>query len=232
MNSDKPDEFNWPAAPQPPAALSDAIRRACTADLAPIQPRRASRGVVASIITSGVIFAVLLAVGWMRHPPRDAVIDALLGAVAWGLLQASVLFVGHGKPPGLRCNKSLRWAALLVVPTAFLIHLLVSTGSMLSLHDFLVAPRSLRSTISCGVHSLLFGALATVVLFVMWRRTDPYCPRLTGALTGLAGGMVGAVALDMVCANNEGWHLWLAHGLTLIAFVFAGWFAGKRWLTP
>ncbi len=232
MTSDKPDEFQWPKPSLPRACVGDAIRCTCTKELAPKAPHSATKRVMISIAASGSIFVLLLAVGWMRHPPKDAVYLALLGALAWGIAQALLLFLAVGKPPGQRFSKSLRWAALLAVPMVYVLHLLFSSGSVLSFHDFLVVPRSVHSTVVCGVHSILFGAAASIVLFVLWRRTDPFCPKLTGALTGLAGGMVGAVALDMTCANDEGWHLWLGHGLTLIVFVFGGWFAGRRWIAP
>lgn len=232
MISDKPDEFAWPAALQPPESVGDAIRRACTSDLERKSPVDAVRRVLLSVLISGGLFATLLAIGWMRHPPEKAVLMALLGALAWGLIQASVLFVGHGRPPGLRSGKVLRWAAVLAVPAIFLVHLTLTTGSALSFHDFLEVQRSVRSTVVCGIHALLFGAWASIALFALWRRTDPFNPRLTGALTGLAGGLVGAIALDMTCTNDEAWHLWLGHGATLMAFVIAGWFAGRKWLSP
>ena len=232
MISDKPDEFRWPATLHPSTDVSDAIRRACTENLTPSAPLSATKRVLLSIVTSGSLFFLLVAVGWVRHPPKDAIYLALLGAVAWGVIQASVLFIGHGRPPGRRADKMLRWAALLAVPAVFGLHLLFASGPALSFHDFLVVPKSLRTTVVCGVHSIVFGASASAALFVLWRRTDPFSPKLTGALTGLAGGLVGAVALDMTCASHEAWHLWLGHGLTLLAFVFGGWFAGRKWLTP
>lgn len=231
--SDKPDEFLWPTgALPPPPSVSDAIRQTCTAGLRPKKPIEPLRRVFTSVMVSGGLFVTLLAIGWMRHPPEDAIVMAVLGALAWGLIQASVVFVGHGRPPGLRSAKTLRWAAVLIVPAIFFVHLTLTTGSVLTFDQFLVAPRSVRSTVVCGIHALLFGAWASIALFGLWRRTDPFHPRLTGALTGLAGGLVGAVALDMTCTNDEAWHLWLGHGATLIVFVLAGWLAGRRWIAP
>lgn len=232
MISDKPDDFVWPTTAPPRPEVSEVIRRACTEDLVPYKPVTALKRVALAVLISGSLFGSLLAIGWMRHPPKDAVLLALLGALAWGIIQASVLFVGHGKPPGKRSTRLLRWAAVLAVPAVFVLHLTLTAGSVLPFNDFLVVQRSVRSTVVCGVHSVLFGAAASAVLFVLWRRSDPFSPRLTGALTGLAGGMVGAVALDMTCTNDEAWHLWLGHGLTLVAFVVAGWFAGRRWISP
>jgi hypothetical protein len=232
MISDKPDEFTWPATLPPSASVSESICRACTKDLTPSRCITPMKRVLWSVVISGSLFATLLTIGWMRHPPKGAVQLALLSALVWGLIQAAVLTVCHGKPPGRRGTRLVRWSALLAVPTLFVVHLTLVSGSFLTFHEFILAPRSLRSAIVCGVHSLLFGAAASVILFVLWRHTDPFKPRLTGALTGLAGGLVGAIALDMTCTNNEGWHLWLGHGATLLAFVVGGWLAGRRWLSP
>ncbi|MGC4064349.1 MAG: NrsF family protein [Polyangiaceae bacterium] len=180
----------------------------------------------------GTLFALLLAIGWLRHPPHTAILVALFGALTWGLVQASVLFVGYGRPPGRRATRNLRWAMVLLVPALFIAHLCAASTSLLDFGDFLVATRSVRSTVVCGIHAILFGAMASAALFVLWRRTDPFSPRLTGALTGLAGGLVGAVALDMTCARLEAWHLWLGHGATLLMLVIGGWVAGRKWLAP
>jgi hypothetical protein len=232
MISEKPDEFVWPTPSPPSAAVGESICRTCTKDLVPRKPPSSQRRVLTSIVVSGSLFALLLTLGWQRHPPKDAVLLALLGALVWGIIQASLLFLGHGRPPGRRGARGLRLAAVLAIPAIFVAHLTITSGSVLPFHDFLVFPRSLRSAAVCGVHSLLFGVGASAVLFLLWRRTDPFNPRLTGALTGLAGGLVGAVALDMVCTNDEAWHLWLGHGATLLAFAVGGWFAGRWWISP
>jgi hypothetical protein len=179
------------------------------------------------------LFGVLLVFGWQRgHPPQRAIAVALTGALVWGVAQASVIVVGLGRAPGKRAHRWLRWAVVLAVPLAFFLHLTLASTVTLSVHDFLTAPRSIRHTAVCGIHALIFGAIAIVTLFVVWRRTDPFSPRLSSAVAGLAGGLVGAMAMDMTCPHMEAWHLWIGHGITLVALVVGGWFAGRRWLAP
>ena len=232
MTTNDFDNLDWPSPPAPPADVSESIRRTCTQALTPRQALNSKKKLLGSIGLSATLFAVLLTVGWMRHPPKAAIFIALLGALAWGLVQALVLCVGVGRPPGRRCSCTLRRATVFVVLSLFIAHLLFSTTSILSFEQFLSVPRALRGTVVCGVHAVIFGALATTLLFVLWRRTDPFRPRLTGALMGLAGGLVGAVALDMTCTCFEGWHLILSHGITLALLVAGGWFAGGKWLPP
>jgi hypothetical protein len=226
------DSFPWPKAKAPPQKLEGSIRRACTEQLVPVRPMTPRRRTVWSVISSGAIFAVLLAIGWMRHPPESAVTVALAGALVWGIVQAAVLWVGMSRPPGRRPPRTLRWAAIGVVLAGFFVYLTVAATHALSPAEFLDKPGSTHSTVVCGVHALLFGLLAAGVLLALWRRTDPFSPRLTGAVAGLGGGLVGGVALDMTCRSLEAWHLWLGHGLMLALVVVAGWAVGRRWLSP
>ncbi len=231
-SSDPLDDPAWPEPAAPSAAVDEAIHRICAAQLRPVRSRSIADRIARSIVLSGGLFVVLLGLGWKLHPPHRAVAVALAGALVWGVTQASVIIVGLGRPPGMRAHRSVRWAVVLAVPLAFFIHLTVASDVTFSIQDFVTAPRSLRHTIICGIHSLVFGTMAIVALFFMWRRTDPFSPRLSGAVAGLAGGLVGAIALDMTCPHLEAWHLWIGHGLTLLTLVLAGWYAGRRWLAP
>ena len=226
------DSLPWPKAEAPSHELEESIRRACTEQLVPLRPLTPRRRTVWSVISSGTIFAVLLAIGWIRHPPESAVATALAGAAVWGLVQAAVLWIGVGRPPGRRSPRTFRWAAIAAVLVAFFVYLTVAATHALSPAEFLERPGSTRSTVVCGVHALVFGLLAAGVLLALWRGTDPFSPRLTGAVAGLGGGLVGGVALDMTCSSLEAWHLWLGHGLMLVLVVAAGWAVGRRWLSP
>jgi hypothetical protein len=226
------DSLPWTEPAAPPPRLEHAILHACADGLKPGRPASAARRAVWSILASGAMFVALLAVGWSRHPPKAAVTTALLGAVAWGVAQGLVLWVGLARPPGRRFTRSLRWGVVLLVLGAFLGYLTIAATSMLSPHDFVEVPRSLHATAVCALHALIFGLLATVALIAIWSRTDPFSPGLSGAVAGLGGGLVGAVALDMTCASREAWHLWLGHGLTLVVIVAVAWLAGRRWLSP
>jgi hypothetical protein len=232
MNLDELDNIAWPAPRAPSAEISASVRKICSSDLCPQKPIQNRRRIIGSVAISGALLTVLLTVGWMRHPPDRAIAWAILAAVVWSILQATVLCVSLAHPPGLRFARRIRWILGLSVLALFLGHLGFSATSHLSFDAFLTAPRSLHSTVVCGIHALLFGTLATGALIALWRRSDPVSPKLTGALTGLAGGLVGATALDLTCIRSEAWHLWLAHGATLVLLVVFGWFAGKRWLSP
>jgi hypothetical protein len=226
------DKMVWPSQAPPSANVSESIRRMCTTGLTPQRARHPKHRLLWSIGISLGLFVVLLAVGWMRHPPKTALLIASSGAAIWALLQAAVLFVGVGRAPGNRPSCTLRRLTVVFVLGLFIAHLAYSTSSVLSFDQFLTVHRSVHGTVVCGIHALLFGAIATGVLFYLWRRTDPFRPRLTGALMGLAGGLVGGVALDLTCTCLEAWHLMLSHGLTLVALVGTGWFAGGKWLHP
>lgn len=222
----------WPKQQCPSEQVAARIRAICANDIKPKRPAPASIRVIRSIAVSGSLFGVLLAIGWQRHPPQRAVAVALVGAIIWGVVQASVILVGFGQNPGRRVHRVLRWGMVYAIIGAFLLHLTLASDSTLPLGTFLRDAQSLRHTVVCGVHALIFGALAIVALFLVWRRSDPFSPRLSGAISGLAGGLVGAVALDMTCPHMEAWHLWTGHGLTLLMLVGAGWYAGRRWLAP
>jgi hypothetical protein len=233
--NDSPDFLEnqtWPEPAAPSGAVDAAIRKICTSKLGPTRSRSIASRIARSIALSGGLFALLLSLGWQRHPPRQAVAAALAGALLWGIAQASVIIVGLGRAPGKRAHRWVRWAVVVVLPLTFFVHLTLASDVTLSVQDFITAPRSIRHTVVCGIHTLVFGALAMATLFFVWRRTDPFSPRLSGAVSGLAGGLVGAVALDLTCPHLEAWHLWIGHGLTLVTLVAAGWYAGRRWLAP
>jgi hypothetical protein len=233
--TDSSDPFagiDWPEQKSPSADVGVRIRQICTSDKRRFRPKGVSARVIRSIALSGVLFGILLAFGWQRHPPRQAIALALGGALVWGIAQASVIIVGFGRSTGKRVHRWLRWGVVLAVSGAFFLHLTLASDSTLPIRDFLTAPRSIHHTVVCGVHALIFGTLAIAALFFVWRRSDPFSPRLSGAVSGLAGGLVGAVALDMTCPHLEAWHLWIGHGLTLLALVAMGWYAGRRWLAP
>lgn len=84
----------------------------------------------------------------------------------------------------------------------------------------------------CTTHSLITGAVALSALLWIWRRTDPFSPSLTGGLLGASSGIVGALAVTLVCTNREGFHLLLSHGLTTTALAICGAWIGRRTLTP
>jgi hypothetical protein len=233
--TDSSDPFaglNWPEQKCPSEEVGDRIRQICTQNEPRSRSRAVSERIIRSIVLSGALFGVLLAIGWYRHPPRQAIVLALAGALVWGIAQACVIVVGFGRSPGKRLHRWLRWGAVLAVSIAFFAHLTLASDTTLPIRDFFTAPRSIHHTVVCGVHALVFGALAIAALFFVWRRSDPFSPRLSGAVSGLAGGLVGAVALDMTCPHLEAWHLWIGHGLTLLMLVAVGWYAGRRWLAP
>ncbi|HEY3499230.1 MAG TPA: NrsF family protein, partial [Polyangiaceae bacterium] len=76
------------------------------------------------------------------------------------------------------------------------------------------------------------GALVTGGVLLLWRRTDPMSPGVSGALAGLAGGMGSALAFGVACPSHEAWHLWLSHGVVVVALVVLGGAVGRRLLAP
>jgi hypothetical protein len=182
-------------------------------------------------VCSTVIGVLLLLT---RHHSRSptALRAALLGVLGWILVQALVLFIGLGTPPGKRMGRGVRIAVAVVVPVAFFAYLGWASGYVMPAGQFFQDMHQTGWAAGCGLVTLLFGAAASGCLMFIWRRTDPLTPRLSGAFAGLVGGLTGAVAMGFACPCNESWHLWLSHGLTIVALVCVGGAMGRRWLSP
>jgi hypothetical protein len=100
-----------------------------------------------------------------------------------------------------------------------------------SLSEFLGADSMTRAT-KCASHSLLSGVLGSSVLMLIWRRTDPFSPGLTGGTLGLVGGAVGTLSVGLLCESDEGLHLTLSHGISLLVLTVLGIVVGRKWLSP
>lgn len=214
----------WPAPPAPNEHVSSAIRQRCTEGLCPRRgPTRARRLMSACLAT--VVVATLVLIIGTRGLPHGT----LFAVLGWALVYASVLAVGLFRPPGRRVSRGVRLAIALALPLAFFVYL-TWTG----VREGLTWGQALDGwrAMSCGVHALLFSGLITAASLLVWRGTDPCTPGLSGVLVGLAGGLVSATVVDVVCPTRELGHLWIVHGGMVLLLMALGWVAGRRWLPP
>jgi hypothetical protein len=225
---DAPAELPWRDPPAPGAKVTAAIHETCTRGLHKQRGMTATRRALLSLVVAGSVAGALIVLG---HAPGGGARDAALsGAIGWGIVLAFVLFFGLARPPGRRGSRSVRLTLAIGLPVLFFVHLAMAAANILPFGRFV--HEGVTHTSTCGLFSLAFGALAAGGLLFLWRRTDPLTPGLSGALAGLCGGLASAVGIGVACPSHEGWHLWLAHGTTLLVFVAAGAVAGRKWLTP
>lgn len=225
-------ELPWPGDPDPPRPeVTRAIHEACTKNLRCKRSLSAGRRLLLSLGLSALVVGLLVYLSYGEQRPEGALRAALLGAAGWGIVQAAVLFVGLARPPGKRASRRARLLIAVTVPIAFLTYLAFEGTRWLPLGTF-VHTNAAGHAVACGLHALLFGAIVSGGTLLIWRRTDPLSPGLSGALAGLVGGLAGAVAIGVACPSGETWHLWVGHGLTVVALVLFGWAAGRRLLSP
>ncbi len=152
------------------------------------------------------------------------------GALGWAVVQAAVLAVGFSPVRG-RSPRAVRLALAVAVPVLFLGYLTYSAWSYVPFAEFSRGARADHAW-SCGFIALAFGALVSWGVLLAWRGTDPQTPRLSGTLAGLIGGVGGALAVGIGCPSHEAWHLWMAHGVTVLTLGVMGFGAGRRILAP
>lgn len=227
------DDLPWTqAAVLPRPEVGRAICQECTRDLCKKRQLSARARVGLSLLVSATVIGVLLLLTRNHPRPPGALRAAVFGVVGWVLVQGLVLAVGLGTPPGRRLARGVRIAIAVTVPLVFLAYLGWAAAHSLPVGDFVADTRHTQWAAGCGLITFLFGAVASGCVIAVWQRTDPLTPRLSGALAGLVGGLTGAVAVGCACPSQEGWHLWLAHGLTVVALVCLGGLLGRRWLAP
>ena len=224
-------DLPWPSPVEPRAAVSDAICHHCTKSLRAGRGASAQKRVMLSLLVSGVVTALLIAVGISRGSAGATLSSALYGAAGWAIIQTLVLVFGLASPPGRRPARALRLVIAVVVPIIFLGYLATTASAKLPFETFSQGATASHA-VSCGLGSLFLGALVSGGVLLLWRGTDPLTPGLSGMLVGLVGGLGGAVAIGIACPSHEAWHLGCSHGLGVIALVFLGGAVGRRLISP
>jgi len=204
------------------AALQEELKT----DSAP--KRTWSRGQRA-LLSAAALIAGLFATAF--NAISDAPQVFLLTGAAFCLSVGGLLFAGA--VPGKRGGWDVDMRRTLLAGAV------ISVFAMLGLqaHHFLpfeefASAHHLSHAAVCGGHSLLAGILCSAALMMIWRKTDPFSPGLTGAVLGFFGGALGTVSVGLNCASAEGFHLTLGHGIVTLLLAVAGLILGRKWLTP
>ena len=236
MTTPKPDplaDLPWPKPEIPSEHVSAAIRSHCTKNLCAQRGMSAGTRLTLCLMLSTFVAGVGYWFGIRHNRSELGLRTGVYGALGWAIVQAAVLFVGFSpaRGRGVLSSRSLRLALAVAVPVMFLCYLTYSAWSYVPFADFSHGARA-DHAISCGLVALTFGALVSGGVLLAWRGTDPLTPRLSGTLAGLIGGVGGALAVGIGCPSHEAWHLWVAHGLIVLALGVAGCMAGRRLLAP
>jgi hypothetical protein len=226
-------DLPWPKPEAPREEVSVAIRRACTRGLCAQRGPSAATRLAVCLTLSSILAGVGFWFGLRHHRSEFGMRVGVYGALGWALLQALVLFVAFS-PPRERSrlgSRPLRLGLAVAIPLLFLGYLTYSAWSYVPFVEFSRGARASHA-FTCGLVALTFGGLLSGGVLLAWRGTDPMTPRLSGTLAGLIGGIGGALAVSIGCPSHEAWHLWLSHGLIVLALGAMGFGLGRRLLAP
>ena len=224
-------DADWPKPVAPSLEVSTRIRQECTGDLCKERGLSARARWLSSLAVSVGVVALLAFLSRDHARISGSFRDALIGASGWGVVQALVLWAGLVQPPGRRFPRAVRLALAAALPLMFLGYLAYLAPAWVSFGEFSQGAHA-RHAIICGLFVFLFGAALSGAIMLLWRRTDPLTPGLSGALLGLVGGVGGGLAWGLMCPSQEGFHACFSHGLGVLALVSLGWAVGRRLLAP
>jgi hypothetical protein len=217
-------------APLPPTVeVSQRIREGVIGDLSPqtsLDRRQRTLLCTALVLALGGGM-VMLRWHQAEHPQR---VNILLGSLAWAGALLFVLVLGVG--PQSASRGPLRRSLAVGVPLLLFGYLAGCSTSWLSLGGFLADSGQRFMALRCGAMALGIGAACSASVLYVWRRSDPFSPQLSGTLAGLVGGLAGTITIGLVCPGEEGWHLWLGHGLGVLVLGLVGGLLGRRVLAP
>ena len=107
-SSDLDDLFRGHAPVEPPKAVSDAICRHCTKSLHSGRGASAHQRVMLSLLISGTVTGLLVAVSVAKGSAGATLSSALYGAAGWAIIQALVLVFALARPPGRKPARAVR----------------------------------------------------------------------------------------------------------------------------
>lgn len=168
---------------------------------------------------------VLSSLAKLADDPRTLVLSAAALCLSLGALLFAGAIPGEG-----RLGRGPRGALVTGLGAALFLWLALQADHYL-LASALWGEQS-AGTFRCAGHALISGVFSSTALMLAWRRTDPFSPRLSGALLGLMGGLVGTASVELLCASHEGAHLLIGHGGTAALLALVGYAIGRSCLDP
>jgi hypothetical protein len=84
----------------------------------------------------------------------------------------------------------------------------------------------------CAMRSIGAGMLGGAAFMWVWRKSDPWSPRVSGALIGACAGIIASAHVGIVCAGGHGGHVLVGHWLVVPLLAIAGFAIAPRVLAP
>lgn len=219
MNLDKLID-DLPPEGGPSQQTGDAIRREVADNIRPVGANSLStRGLMLFAVGTVVVVVGSLAFGGPTH--RDAADLAGLGLTLAAVI-AMVALLSHRF--GGSAHAKIAVVALLLAAWAAHVGGFCQGSSLASLYA--------GPTIACAARATLVGLLSAGAFAWIWRRTDPFTPRLTGALVGVAAGSVAAATMGLTCPGTCAVHMAVGHTLIVPVLGLAAYAVSPRVLTP
>lgn len=155
----------------------------------------------------------------------------LLTAAAFSLSVGGLLFAGAVPGRGEGWDVDMRRTLLAGAVISVFAMLGLQAHHFIPLDEF-ADKHHFTHAAKCGGHALMAGIMCSAALMMIWKRTDPFSPGLTGAVLGFFGGALGTVSVGLSCGSAEGFHLTVGHGIGTLLLATAGFLLGRKWLTP
>jgi hypothetical protein len=218
------DSSNVEEMAGPSSETRDAIRRAVKDDLKPVRAlsmqARALLALAVAVLASVVGFALF---GGLADAAASAPLR--IGLVVVSLSTVAMVVAFTPRAVG-QASRNLKIASIAAVGLGWTAYLALHCESG-RLACALEGP-----AFGCAFRGLVIGVLGGAGLFWLWRKTDPWTPRLSGALVGGAAGCIAAATVTMLCGGLSAGHLIVGHWLVVPILAIMGALAARRVLAP
>lgn len=210
----------------PSPEIGAAIRQAVAADLEKNVPRsletRLWHGVAAAAIVGGLTIA-----SFGPHALSASISNR--PALALGLfvtLTAVAVMASFFSPKLQNVGRDTRMLIVAGSIAAWSLYV-VSTVSDPSLEGMLH-----HLSGGCALRTIGAGLVVGAAFMWVWRKSDPWTPRVSGTLIGVCAGIVASIHVGVVCAGGPAGHVLMGHWIAVPILALAGYAVSRRALQP
>ena len=226
LSSGFPEEA-FAVTDKPSEATREAIRQAVLADLKPVEAVSMGKRAL-FVLGIGVASALLVVISY-GGAGLQGLAKHVVGTVVTAVVAVlATLAIAGSFTPKLqaklgRSQRALVLATLVVAWTVYL----ASNITDQALGTALAGP-----AIGCWLRSLLAGLVGCGAFLYIFRRTDPWTPRISGALLGACAGTIASAGVGIPCPSETGGHLMVGHWLAVPLLALFGAIVARRVLEP